>query len=160
MPVKCTFVLNDQTTSTLTCEGTAPVEAFSGTDQGRDNPEETAVKNVGPLPKGTYYLVDRQSGGHLGFLYDTWDAYGWGTTDRRNWFMLWNPTSGDMTNIEGVKRGNFRLHPVGVRKLSEGCITVLYPYEFDRLQKFIRSHAASLPVPGTTLRAYGTVEVK
>jgi len=34
------------------------------------------------------------------------------------------------------------------------------PYEFDRLQKFIRSKKAMLPVPGSALRAYGTVEVK
>jgi hypothetical protein len=159
MPVKCTFVLNKQTTSALTCEGTAPVSAFSGTDQGRDNPDDTAMENVGPLPKGTYYLVDRQSGGYLGFFYDMWDAYGFGTTDRRKWFMLWNPASGDTTNINGIKRGNFRLHPMGVRRLSEGCITVVHPYDFDRLQKFIRARAASLPVPGTALRAYGTVEV-
>jgi hypothetical protein len=160
MPVKCTFVLNKQTTSTLACEGTAPVTAFSGADQGRDNPDNTAIENVGPLPKGTYYLVDRQSGGYLGFIYDWWGANGYGSTDRHTWFMLWNPTSGDTTNINGVKRGNFRLHPKGPLALSHGCITVVDKYQFDRLQKFIRSRGQALPVPGTTLRAYGTVEVK
>jgi hypothetical protein len=159
MPVKCTFVLNDQTYSTLTCEGTAPVQAFSGTDQGRDNPDDTAIKNVGPLPKGTNYLVDRQSGGLLGPIRD-WFSEHTISTDRRTWFMLWNPVSGDMTNINGIQRGNFRLHPIGQRRLSEGCITVVQPYEFDRLQKFIRSRGLTVPVPGTTLRAYGTVEVK
>ncbi|MFM0741297.1 DUF2778 domain-containing protein [Paraburkholderia xenovorans] len=160
MPVKCTFVLNRQTTSTLTCEGTVPVEAFSGTDHGRDNPDDTAIKNIGPLPQGTYYLVDRRSGGYLGFLYDWWDAHGYGSTDRHTWFMLWNPATGDTTNINGIKRGNFRLHPKGPLGLSHGCITVVAPYEFDRLQKFIRSRGQMLPVPGSTLRAYGTVEVK
>ncbi|WP_415117777.1 tlde1 domain-containing protein [Paraburkholderia sp.] len=104
--------------------------------------------------------MDRQSGGYLGPLRDLWDAYGFGSTDRRNWFMLWNPVSGDTTNINGIKRGNFRLHPAGRMGLSEGCITVVHPYEFDRLQKFIRSQGARLSVPGTALRAYGTVEVK
>ncbi len=160
MPVKCTFVLNDKTTSLLTCEGTAPVEAFSGANEGRDNPDDTDMKNVGPLPKGTYYLVDRQSGGTLGFFYDWFDAHGFGSTDRTKWFMLWNPASGDTTNINGIKRGNFRLHPKGPFGLSLGCITVENSYEFDRLQKFIRSRGMVLPVPGTTLRAYGTVEVK
>lgn len=160
MPVKCTFVLNDQTYSTLTCEGTAPVQAFSGTDQGRDNPDDTAIKNVGPLPKGTYYLVDRQSGEVLGSIRDWWSAHGEVSTDRHKWFMLWNPVSGDMTNINGIKRGNFRLHPMGRMRLSQGCITVVNAYEFDRLQKFIRSRGLTVPVPGTTLRAYGTVEVK
>ncbi|MEM5435650.1 DUF2778 domain-containing protein [Paraburkholderia diazotrophica] len=160
MPVKCIFILNKQESSTLTCEGTAPVDAFSGTGQGRDNPDDTAMENVGPLPKGTYYLVDRQSGGYLGFLYDWWDAHAYGSTDRHTWFMLWNPLSGDTTNVNGIKRGNFRLHPKGPLGLSHGCITVVAPYEFDRLQKFIRSRGQTLPVPGTTLRAYGTVEVR
>jgi hypothetical protein len=160
MPVKCIFVLNGKTTSTLTCEGTAPVTAFSGTGHGRDNPDDTAMENVGPLPKGTYYLVDRRSGGFLGFIRDWWSAHGNVSTDRHEWFMLWNPISGDTTNISGIKRGNFRLHPTGRMQLSEGCITVASPHEFDRLQKFIRSRGLTVPVPGSALRAYGTVEVK
>jgi hypothetical protein len=87
MPVSCRFLLNKKTTSVLTCQGTAPVEAFSGQKDGRDNPDDTAMEDVGPLPKGTYYLVDRQSGGVLGFLYDWWGAHGYGTTDRTKWFM-------------------------------------------------------------------------
>jgi hypothetical protein len=160
MPVRCTFILNKEKSSVLSCNGIAPVAAFSGADGGRDNPDATAIANVGPIPKGRYFLVDRQSGGHLGFLYDLWGAYGFGTTDRRGWFMLWNPVSGDSTNINGVRRGHFRLHPMGEMRLSEGCITVLHPYEFERLQKFIRSRGAVLPVPGTPLRAYGTVDVR
>lgn len=54
LPVKCTFVLNRQPTSMLSCNGTSPVAAFSGTDQGRDNPDDTVMENVGPLPQGTY----------------------------------------------------------------------------------------------------------
>jgi len=160
MPVKCTFVLNKQTTSTFTCEGTAPVEAFSGTGRGRDNPDDTAIEKIGPLPTGTYYLIDRQSGGLLGGMRDWWSANGDISTDRHKWFMLWNPVSGDTTNIHGIQRGNFRLHPMGRMQLSEGCITVKNPYEFERLQKFIRSRGQTVPVPGTSLRAYGTVEVK
>ena len=153
-------MLNNKATSTLTCQGTAPVTAFSGHSEGRDNPADTDLENVGPLPEGTYYHVDRQSGGYFGYFRDLWDAYGYGSTDRRLWFMLWNPASGDETNINGIKRGNFRLHPIGRLRLSDGCITVVNPYEFDRLQKFIRSKKAMLPVPGSALRAYGTVEVK
>lgn len=160
MPVKCTFVLNGQTDSVLSCEGTASVAAFSGTGRGRDNPEDTAMENVGPIPKGTYYLVDRQSGGYMGFFYDWWHAQGFGSTDRQKWFMLWNPATGDTTNINGIKRGNFRLHPVGRLGLSHGCITVKHQHEFDRLQQFIRSGGQTVPVPKTALRAYGTVEVK
>lgn len=122
-----------------TCEGVPPVAAFSGTDQGTENPDDTAMENVGPLPRGTYYLVDRQSGGLLGFIRDWWSAHGRVSTDRHEWFMLWNPVSGDTTNVNGIRRGNFRLHPMGRMRLSEGCIMVNSPYEFERLQKFIRS---------------------
>nr|WP_244221084.1 tlde1 domain-containing protein [Paraburkholderia aromaticivorans] len=81
-----------------------------------------AVPNIGPLPKGVYYLVDRQSGGFIGPTRDLFNRHG-GSTDRRSWFTLWNPVSGDTTNIDGIKRGNFRLHPMGTLRLSEGCIT-------------------------------------
>lgn len=160
MPISCTFILNRKTTSILSCDGTMPVTAFSGQKEGRDNPADTAKEDIGPLPKGRYYLVDRQSGGILGPIRDFWDAHGYGTTDRTKWFMLWNPVSGDQTNIDGITRGNFRLHPMGPRRLSEGCITVVSPYEFDRLQNFIRSQKPSIPVPGSDLKAYGTLEVK
>ncbi|PRX30755.1 uncharacterized protein DUF2778 [Paraburkholderia sp. BL18I3N2] len=160
MPVKCTFLLNGQADSVFSCEGTASVTAFSGTGRGRDNPDDTAIENVGPIPKGTYYLINRQSGGYMGFFYDWWNAQGVSSTDRRQWFMLWNPKTGDTTNIDGIKRGNFRLHPMGHLRLSHGCITVVNRQEFDRLQQFIRSRGQTVPVPRTALRAYGTVEVK
>lgn len=84
----------------------------------------------------------------------------WGTTDRTKWFTLWNPRTGDITIVNGVKRKGFRLHPEGPGRLSEGCITVENAAAFDRLQRYIRNGPPLLPVPGTTLRAYGTVEVK
>ncbi|WP_429411695.1 DUF2778 domain-containing protein [Paraburkholderia sp. GAS82] len=158
--VRCTFYLNDQRTSWLHCSGAGPMAAFSGQKDGRDNPAYVDREDVGPLPKGTYYIVDRKSGGRLGFLYDLWGEYGLGTTDHKKWFMLWNPKTGDSTMINGIKRGNFRLHPMGSRRLSEGCITVVDPSDFDRLSRYLRSHAPDLPVPGATLKAYGTVEVR
>ncbi|MBB5422498.1 hypothetical protein HDG40_000639 [Paraburkholderia sp. JPY158] len=30
---------------------------------GRDNPDAASMPMVGAIPRGTYYLVDRQSGG-------------------------------------------------------------------------------------------------
>jgi hypothetical protein len=65
-----------------------------------------------------------------------------------------------MTNINGVMRGNFRIHPIGEREVSEGCITLVNPAEFEMLQRFIRSSPPIKSVPGTSLKAYGTVEVK
>jgi hypothetical protein len=73
---------------------------------------------------------------------------------------IWNPATGDKTNIDGITRGNFRLHPMGPRRLSEGCVTVVNQYDFDRLEKFLRSQKPSLPVPRTDLKACGTLEIK
>ncbi|MCC8396900.1 DUF2778 domain-containing protein [Paraburkholderia sp. MMS20-SJTR3] len=160
MPAGCLFLLNRKTTSVLTCRGLGGFEAFSGKATGRNNPDLTYRKNIGALPEGTYYLVDRQSGGRLGFVRDTWNAYGFGSTDHREWFMLWNPATGDKTNIYGIERGNFRLHPAGPQGLSEGCITVKRPYDFQRLAAYIRSHGMKVAVPGTSMKAYGTVIVR
>ncbi|WP_434113833.1 tlde1 domain-containing protein [Paraburkholderia caffeinilytica] len=63
MPIQCTFRLNNQETSTFFCPGFGGVAAFSGTKAGRDNPALTDKPDLGPLPAGRYYLVDRQSGG-------------------------------------------------------------------------------------------------
>lgn len=160
MTVRCTFLLDDKPTSTLYCSGYGSVTAYSGTGPGRDNPKATATRNIGPIPAGTYYLVDRRSGGLLGWARDWWSEYGFGTTDRTRWFALWNPNTGDTTMIDGIQRGEFRLHPDGPMHLSEGCITVVSYFEFDRLQRYIRTRQPDLPVPGTTMRAYGTVEVR
>lgn len=158
--VKCTFVLNGKETSLLNCPGVGVFPAFSGQKSGRDNPLEVDREDIGPLPKGLYYIVDRQSGGRLGWLYNMWGAHGYGTTDHTKWFTLWNTKTGDTTIINGVKRGHFRLHPMGPRRLSEGCITVVNPHSFERLADYLRSQGAQLPVPGTGLKAYGTVEVR
>ncbi|WP_407642193.1 tlde1 domain-containing protein [Caballeronia catudaia] len=101
----------------------------------------------------------RQSGGNLGGLRDS-IAPRIGSTDHRKWFTLWNPKTGDITNINGVMRRNFRLHPVGERELSEGCITLVNPAEFELLQRFIRRSPPLISVPGSSLKAYGTVEVR
>jgi hypothetical protein len=160
MPVRCTFNLNNKEKSELWCSGFGTVTAYSGTKGGRDNPSATDAENVGPLPIGTYYIVDRQSGGTFGWARDLWSEYGWGTTDRTHWFALWNPNAGDTTMIHGIRRGAFRLHPEGLMQLSEGCITVVSRIEFDNLQRYLRSRKADTPVPNSILRAYGTVEVR
>ncbi|WP_347879158.1 tlde1 domain-containing protein [Caballeronia sp. BCC1704] len=73
---------------------------------------------------------------------------------------LWNPKSGNVTMVNGVARRNFRLHPEGRRELSEGCITLVNPAEFELLQRFIRRSPPVLSVPGSSMKAYGTVTVR
>jgi hypothetical protein len=160
MPAFCTFALNDKTTSLLNCPGIGSFPAYSGRGIGRDNPAATDKEDVGAIPKGTYYIVDRQSGGKLGWLHDFIGAHSFWSTDHTGWFMLWNQSTGDSTFVNGVKRGLFRLHPEGRMRLSEGCITLANVYGFNSLAKALRNRGADLPVPGTSYRAYGTVEVK
>lgn len=52
MPIQCTFTLNGQKVSTLTCAGFGGVAAFSGNGQHVDDPKDTAVPNKGPDPEG------------------------------------------------------------------------------------------------------------
>jgi hypothetical protein len=77
-----------------------------------------------------------------------------------SWNWLWIERTRDTTMINGVRRGEFRLHPAGSRQLSQGCITVQSSVEFDRLERHIRSRHPDIPVPGTTAKAYGIVEVR
>ena len=100
--VQCSYQLNGQTTSILTCPGLGSVAAYSGHNQGRNNPKFAATPDIGPIPPGTYYIVDRESGGLMGRLHDLYDAHGWGTTDRTKWFSLYNGATRDKTIIDGV----------------------------------------------------------
>lgn len=89
---------------------------------------------VGPFPAGKYWIVDRPEGGlrsqvNAG-VRDLYNHVVNGTTFRHNeWFALWRDDWGidDYTWIEGVKRGNFRLHPGG---LSEDSITLPHDSDF------------------------------
>ncbi|ASD80134.1 hypothetical protein CEJ98_14905 [Burkholderia gladioli pv. gladioli] len=39
-------------------------------------------------------------------------------------------------------------------------LLITNPTTFDRLAEYLRKNGANLPVPGSTLKAYGTVDVK
>ncbi|CAD6509770.1 DUF2778 domain-containing protein [Paraburkholderia sabiae] len=159
MPIACTFRLNGEPTSILRCEGVGDFAAFSGDGKGKDNPKATAIRDVGPLPPGRYYIVDRGSGGLFSHLIDFFRAHVYGT-DRSKWFALYHAdTSNDWVFVNGVKRGNFRLHPHGPRNLSQGCITLVDPVAFERLSRSLKS-ASQMTIPGSKGFAYGTIDVK
>lgn len=65
----------------------------------------------------------------------------------------------DYTFVQGVKRGNFRLHPIGPLGLSEGCITLQHPIQFNYLRDRLLESGATLNIPGSQLKAYGTIKV-
>ncbi|WP_353939176.1 DUF2778 domain-containing protein [uncultured Agrobacterium sp.] len=156
----CTYKLNSEPLSLLNCPGLGAFEAFSGMPNDRNDPSKIAEKESGPLPPGRYYIVDRQSGGRLGWLYDILRSYGYGT-DRSHWFALYRDDGkiDDETFVSAVRRGAFRLHPIGPMGRSECCITIGSPAAFERLSNFLRDKGATLPVPGTSMKAYGIVEV-
>ncbi|KND58570.1 hypothetical protein BVER_03535c [Candidatus Burkholderia verschuerenii] len=125
-----------------------------------DNPDATAVAGSGPIPAGTYFIVARQSGGRLGWL---WDYIKDRASDvhRDNWFALYrnDKVVSDYMFIKGVKRGNFRLHPNGRFGVSDGCITLVNPTQFDNLRAWLLSQDAKM-IPGTSIPYYGTVTVR
>ncbi|WP_186109656.1 DUF2778 domain-containing protein [Burkholderia gladioli] len=160
MPVECTFTLNKTAVSILNCPGFGSVAAFSGNGRYVNDPAATAITDKGPLPTGTYYIVDRQSGGHLGWLYDAVKDVTLNTR-RAEWFALYRNDGkiDDWTTIKGIRRGHFRLHPVGRIGESSGCITVKNPAQFEKLRVFLKAQPI-FQVPGAVLRAYGKVIVR
>jgi hypothetical protein len=158
-PAQCTFVLNKQSVGALACEG-RNYAAFSGNGKGIDNPAMTNVLMTGPIPKGRYYIVDRPHGGRLGWLHD-FVHNALNSSVNTYWFALWadDGSIDDWTFVQGVKRGNFRLHPIGSLGISDGCITISDPARFGELRtRLLRSRASV--IPGKGIRYYGTVDVK
>lgn len=160
MPAQCSFTLNSRSLSILTCKDFGNVVAFSGKPAYVNNPADTAVPDAGPLPRGLYYIVNRESGGRLGWLHDTAKDW-WSNVDHSTWFALYRNDGvvDDWTFISGVKRGAFRLHPNGRWGVSEGCIAIADPAQFDRLRSFLLSQP-TMTIPGTTIKYYGTVDVR
>jgi hypothetical protein len=148
----CTFVLNNQLFSTFVCE-VGRFTAFSGNGPDRNNPSSEAVASNGPIPLGLYHIVDRASGGLLGPIKDF--ALG-----RDKWFALYREDGSidDKTFVDAVQRGQFRLHPLGPRRMSTGCIVLQHPTEFEALRAYLLSSAIA-HIPGTSMRTYGTVNV-
>ncbi|NYH21579.1 DUF2778 domain-containing protein [Paraburkholderia bryophila] len=160
MPAVCFFTLNSQHMSSLFCPGFGGVPAFSGTDRYINDPNATAVAEKGPLPMGTYYIVDRPSGGRLGSLEEGLRDVIAGT-HRNEWFALYRSDGpiDDYTVINGVRRGNFRLHPVGYWGKSDGCITLPNPEIFNRLRVWLKQQKTG-KIPGTQTNYYGKVIVR
>jgi len=160
VPATCFFTLNKQRMSRLFCPGFGSIPAFSGNKRYTNDPASTAVPKDGPLPTGTYYIVDRPTGGRHAALNDALMDLVSGT-HRTEWFALYRAGGiiGDYTYINGVRRGNFRLHPTGYWGISEGCVTLPHPRQFEALSTYLKSQTTA-KVPGTQIEYYGTVVVR
>ncbi len=81
-------------------------------------------------------------------------------SQRNEWFALYSTSSNaDWTVVQKIKRGNFRLHPIGRLGISEGCITLMHQSGFDQLRRTLLA-APKTFIPGTRIRTYGMVEVR
>lgn len=147
------FELNDKPMSAFKV-GVISFPAFSGLDMHVNRRISACMSGVGPIPPGTYYIFDRQSGGLLGPLREMF-------SDKSDWFALYAVDSkiDDETYCKKVKRGAFRLHPKGLAERSEGCITVENIGDFHQISAMLRG-ACQAEVPGSKLKAYGRVVVR
>lgn len=151
--IHCEFELNNQPMSQFKC-GKHGIDAFSGNGIHTNRIRSMCIPSIGPIPPGSYYILDRQSGGFLGPLYDFFN-------NKSHWFSLYavDQKIDDTTYCEAVKRGQFRLHPKGPLGRSEGCITINEPGDFVHIRALLKG-TNTVRVPGTELSAYGLVVVK
>jgi hypothetical protein len=164
MPLQGKFLVNNKMFSPLTICGVGAFLAFSGNYTYRNRGGCTAIRNNGPIPSGRYWVVDRPSGGIRSRI-RTWatDAVNsmLGTpTHHDEWFALYRDDNiiDDYTWVNGVERGNFRLHPVRGDGVSLGCITVQNLSDFHTIRRALL-HTSTVSVRNTGLRAYAIIEV-
>ena len=117
--------------------GASSFPAFSGLDGYVNKRPLACTPNLGAIPPGRYYILDRPSGGRLGWLWDF-------SSGRKDWFALYSVDGkiDDETWCDKVKRGQFRLHPKGFRGVSHGCIVLDREADFQLLSVRLRSHPA------------------
>jgi hypothetical protein len=157
--IRCTFHLNGYQLSTLSCPGIGFFPAYSGNaGVNRNNPNAIAAKKVGPLPPGNYYIVSRPRGGFRSLWQDMIHGLESGS-DRDLWFALYRKDRliDDMTFIEGVERGHFRLHPAGKSGISDGCITLPNHSDYAILLQALLSTPSMMV--SSQLKAFGTIQV-
>ncbi|WGS50647.1 DUF2778 domain-containing protein [Paraburkholderia sp. D15] len=154
MPITCTFTLNNRSMSMLVCPGIGGMPAFSGLGRAVNDPGEVARADIGPLPPGTYFIIDRQSGGRLGWFWDNMPGH-----NPKEWFALYRDDGiiDDETFVSGVRRGNFRLHPRGSMGISKGCITLARKEDFEKLRTILHNQQPFFV--GAGIKAYGRIEV-
>lgn len=157
--LKCLFHLNGGSLSTLSCPGLGFFPAYSGNaGPYRNNPDATHIKDVGPLPPGRYFIVNRPTT-LLSPVYDAPKSFFSGS-DRSVWFGLFRDDGSinDVTLYRNIQRGNFRLHPAGYQGISNGCITLPSRSHYKILRDALLSENNS-KIRVKSFIAYGTVQV-
>jgi hypothetical protein len=149
----CVFALNDRPMSTFRI-GALSVPAFSGLGSYVNKRSAACLANLGPIPPGSYFVLDRRQGGLLAPLRTLLRR------DESRWFALYriDEKIDDETFCDRVRRGEFRLHPKGALGISKGCVVIDKMADFLTIEALLRG-TSSIPVPGTTDQAHGVLVV-
>ncbi|WP_369834613.1 DUF2778 domain-containing protein [Cronobacter dublinensis] len=157
------FTINNADFSPLLIYGVGTFMAFSGDSTYRNRGGCVALPDKGPLPPGRYLIVDRPQGGAGSRIrtqvIDAWNSVAGVPSDHTQWFALYRADGllDDYTWINEVKRGNFRLHPVGGQGLSLGCITLQHSSDFALIRDALL--ATNKVVMSKGILTYGEIEV-
>ena len=111
------------------------------------------------MPLGRYYILDRESGGMLGWIRQpVKDVFA--GTDRSEWFSLYRDDGevDDQTAINNIQRSAFRIHPVGPQGISQGCVTMTSKLAFDELRRSLRNLPGEI-LPSTGIKYFGVLDV-
>ncbi|MDH6146472.1 MULTISPECIES: DUF2778 domain-containing protein [Paraburkholderia] len=158
------FLVNNEPLSPLTLFGVGTFYAYSGNAIYRNRGGCTSIAENGPLPAGKYWIVDRPTGGirsqAFAGIKDTVNAFKGRPSYHSEWFALYRDDGkiDDTTWINGVERGQFRLHPAGGDGLSLGCITLPSRTDFLTIRTALL-HTMTIAAGNSGLKAYGTIEV-
>ena len=148
--------------ATLTVYGVGSFSVLSGREQYINNPNCAWISNYGSIPVGECWIVDMPSGSFANSVLR--ELKDWvNNTDHSQWFGLFSTqTMSDSVFVNGVKRGQFRLHPLRPDGSGEswGCITFYRVPDFNVVRSaLLRSEKIAVP-GGNGLQAYGKVTVK
>jgi len=163
MALQAKFVISDADFCPLIIPGIGTFLAYSGKDQYRNRGGCIGIPDLGPIPHGRYHIVTRPTGGWKGVVRtDLHDFYSWPTSTpviKAEWFALYRDDGNidDRTWINGVERGNFRLHPPGPMGISLGCITLQHRSDFIAIrQALLTTQQVEL---ANGLMSHGLIEV-
>ncbi|WP_368542119.1 DUF2778 domain-containing protein [Enterobacter soli] len=132
------LILNGADYAPFNLYGVGVFMAHSGRGVHRNNGVCGAIPDSGPLPVGKYWIVDRlESNSLYQIALEIRDAVSSVTRRRQfgksDWFALWRDDGliDDYMWIEGLRRGNFRLHP---GQASKGCITIAHNSDYAQIR--------------------------
>jgi len=129
--ITCTFKLNSQPMSEFVVGG-LKYPAYSGHGEYVNKPNRVCTEK-GAIPPGEYFILDRESGGRLGWFWDFFNG-------KNQWFSLYANDGhiDDKTFCDKQERNAFRLHPKGALGVSYGCIVIDNPLCFNKIAQMLR----------------------